>query len=211
MLSGMKPIVLASTSRYRFELLSRLKLPFSVASPNVDETPQEGESARDCALRLASAKAQAVAQFHRGAIVIGSDQVAHSQGILLGKPGNRDAAIDQLLHMQGHATVFHTALAVLDTDHQALHTDCVDTTVRLRPLDSDTIKAYVDLEKPFDVAGAAKIESLGIALVESVSSTDPTALIGLPLIRLVSMLASIGIKVPGTAAAPSPHRQASTK
>ena len=192
----MKKIVLASTSSYRRGLLSRLQLTFVVASSNVDEIAIVGESPRDTALRLALAKAQAVASHEPSAIVIGSDQVAALDGQALGKPGGRQAAIDQLMRMQGRRVLFHTALAAVHSGAPMVQVDCVDTAVVFRSLDRSTIKAYVGHDKPYDVAGAAKIESLGIALVESVESLDPTALIGLPLIRLVTMLTVLGVAVP---------------
>ncbi len=189
-------IVLASTSKYRHELLSRLRLPFSVLSPHVDESPLTNEAPRDTALRLARAKAQAVAAQVPASIVIGSDQVAALGTTVLGKPGNRQAAIEQLLLMQGQRVLFHTALAVIAPGQSAPQVDCVDTAVQFRALDRTAIEAYVDQDTPFDVAGAAKIESLGIALAQSVDSPDPTALIGLPLIRLVTMLHAVGVNVP---------------
>lgn len=187
-------IVLASTSRYRHELLSRLRLPFSVMAPHVDEAALPNEAPRDTAVRLARAKAQVVITQAPSCVVIGSDQVAALGSTVLGKPGQRKAAIEQLLLMQGQRVVFHTALAVAHADR--IQVDCIDTEVQFRPLTRAAIEAYVDLEQPFDVAGAAKIESLGIALVQSVQSPDPTALIGLPLIRLVSMLHALGITIP---------------
>lgn len=192
----MKTIVLASTSPYRRELLSRLRVPFETASPGVDEQARPGESPRDTAIRLAVAKAEVVAAQRPACIVIGSDQVAALEGIMLGKPGHRAAAIDQLKKMQGRAVVFYTALAVARRDSVTTRVDCIDTIVRFRSLNAESIEAYVDLDLPFDVAGAAKIESLGISLVEWVESPDPTALIGLPLIRLVSMLAEFGVSIP---------------
>jgi 7-methyl-GTP pyrophosphatase len=191
----MPPIVLASTSRYRRELLQRLRLPFSVQAPRVDEQAQQGESPRAPACRLALAKAQAVALTQPGAIVIGSDQVADVDGEALSKPGTHEAALAQLTRMQGREVVFHTALAVIGpTGDQQV--DDVPTAVRFRVLPVERLDAYLRAEKPYDCAGAAKIESLGIALLESVRSDDPTALIGLPLIRLTSMLAACGLRLP---------------
>jgi septum formation protein len=191
----MPPIVLASTSRYRRELLQRLRLPFSVQAPRVDEQAQPGESPRATACRLALAKAQAVALTQPGAIVIGSDQVADVDGEALSKPGTHEAALAQLTRMQGREVVFHTALAVIGpTGDQQV--DDVPTAVRFRVLPVERLDAYLRAEKPYDCAGAAKIESLGIALLESVRSDDPTALIGLPLIRLTSMLAACGLRLP---------------
>jgi septum formation protein len=191
----MPPIVLASTSRYRRELLQRLRLPFSVQTPRVDEHALRGESPASTARRLALAKAKVVALERPGAIVIGSDQVADVDGEALSKPGTHEAALAQLTRMQGREVVFHTALAVVDPDG-AQQVDDVPTAVRFRVLPMRQLDAYLRLEQPYDCAGAAKIESLGIALVESVRSEDPTALIGLPLIRLTSMLAVCGVPLP---------------
>ncbi|HQR74783.1 MAG TPA: Maf family nucleotide pyrophosphatase [Burkholderiaceae bacterium] len=192
-------IVLASTSRYRRELLGRLKIAFEVASPQVDETPLDREAPRATALRLAIAKAQEVQSRYLGAVVIGSDQVAEIDGAALGKPMSHPAALAQLERMQGKPVTFHTALAVAGPGREALQVDAVPTTVLMRTLPRTALERYLRLDEPYDCAGAAKIESLGIALVESVESTDPTALIGLPLIRLTAMLshAGIGILDPG--------------
>lgn len=191
----MPPIVLASTSPYRRELLQRLHLPFSVQAPRVDEQALRGESPGATACRLALAKAQAVALDHPGAIVIGSDQVADVDGEALSKPGTHEAALAQLTRMQGCDVVFHTALAVIGLDG-GQQVDDVRTAVRFRRLPVGQLDAYLRLEQPYDCAGAAKIESLGITLLESVRSDDPTALIGLPLIRLTSMLAVCGVRLP---------------
>jgi len=191
----MPPIVLASTSSYRRELLQRLRLPFSVQAPRVDEQALPGETPRATACRLALAKAKAVAADRPGAIVIGSDQVADVDGEALSKPGTHDAALAQLTLMQGREVVFHTALAVVGPsgEHQVVD---VPTAVRFRVLPAAQLDAYLRAEQPYDCAGAAKIESLGITLLESVRSDDPTALIGLPLIRLTSMLAACGVRLP---------------
>ena len=194
-LENMPPIVLASTSPYRRELLQRLRLPFSVQAPRVDEQPLPGESPRVTARRLALAKARAVALGQPAAIVIGSDQVADVDGEALSKPGTHDAALAQLTRMQGREVVFHTALAVIGPGGEE-QVDDVPTAVRFRTLPPAQLDAYLRLEQPYDCAGAAKIESLGIALLESVRSDDPTALIGLPLIRLTSMLAVCGVRLP---------------
>lgn len=191
----MPPIVLASTSPYRRELLQRLRLPFAVQAPAVDECSLPGEAPGDTACRLALAKAKAVALERPGAIVIGADQVADVDGEALSKPGTHDAALDQLARMQGRGIVFHTALAVIGPDG-TLQVEDVPTAVRFRVLPVETLEAYLRAEKPYDCAGAAKIESLGITLLESVRSDDPTALIGLPLIRLTSMLAACGVRLP---------------
>jgi septum formation protein len=188
-------IVLASTSRYRRELLGRLRFDFEVEAPQVDEAPLMGEAPRTTALRLAVAKAQEVQARRVGAVVIGSDQVAEIDGVSLGKPITHAAALAQLERMQGRKVLFHTALAVVGPWPDALQADSVPTTVLMRKLPRDTLERYLRLDEPYDCAGAAKIESLGIALVASVESSDPTALIGLPLIRLTSMLAGAGIEV----------------
>lgn len=187
-------IVLASSSRYRRELLERLHLPFEVMVPELDETALPGESPRATALRLAQAKALAVAARAPGAVVIGSDQVADLDGEPLGKPHTHDRAVEQLSRMQGRLVVFHTALAVVDAQGK-VQAEVVPTLLRMRPLTPATIEAYLRLEEPYDCAGAAKIEKMGIALVEAVDSTDPTALIGLPLVRLCSLLAAAGVPV----------------
>lgn len=191
----MPPIVLASTSPYRHALLQRLRLPFSVQAPHVDEHPLRDESPCSTARRLALAKAKAVAVEQPGAIVIGSDQVADVDGEALSKPGTHEAALAQLTRMQGREVVFHTALAVVGPDGEP-QVDDVPTSVRFRVLPAQQLDAYLRLDRPYDCAGAAKIESLGITLLESVRSEDPTALIGLPLIRLTSMLAVCGVHLP---------------
>ncbi len=191
----MPPIVLASTSPYRRQLLARLRLPFTVQAPQVDEQALPGESPAATARRLAQAKAAAVASRRPGAIVIGSDQVADVDGEALSKPGTHEAALAQLTRMQGREVVFHTALAVVGPDGRR-QVDEVPTAVRFRVLPVDQLEAYLRLERPYDCAGAAKIESLGIVLAESVRADDPTALIGLPLIRLTSMLAACGVPLP---------------
>jgi septum formation protein len=193
----MPPIVLASTSPYRRALLQRLRLPFIVDAPQVDERPAAGEAPAATALRLAQAKAHAVAPRHPAALIIGSDQVADADGTALGKPGDFDKALAQLEFMQGRMVVFHTALAVLDAASGAVRAVDVPTIVRFRRLPRPALEQYLRLDEPFDCAGAAKIESAGIALVESVQSDDPTALIGLPLIALTSLLAEFGVDVLG--------------
>jgi len=195
----MHSIVLASTSPYRRELLRRLQLTFSVKAPDVDESPHPGEAPLSTALRLAQAKAQAVARQMPSSVVIGSDQVADVDGEALSKPGTHDAALAQLARMQGREVVFHTALSVADPAGK-VQTESVPTRVRFRCLPRVQLEAYLRAERPYDCAGAAKIESLGIVLVESVTSDDPTALIGLPLIQLTSMLAACGILLPGPGA-----------
>lgn len=190
----MPPLVLASTSRYRAQLLARLGLPFDTARPEVDEQPMPGESPATLALRLAAAKAAAVAASRPGALVLGSDQVASCDGRILGKPGTREAAIAQLQRMSGREAVFLTAVALARDGQveQALDT----TTVRFRGLSSDEIVRYVDAESPLDCAGSFKSEGLGIVLFESVESRDPTALVGLPLIATARLLRAQGIPLP---------------
>ncbi len=191
----MARIVLASTSPYRRELLQRLRLPFDVLAPRVDEAALPGETPRTTALRLARAKAEEVAARTTDAVVIGSDQVADVEGAPLSKPGSHAAALEQLARMQGRTIVFHTALAVVDAARGRTLVDCVPTSVRFRRLRHAALEAYLRAEQPYDCAGAAKIEGLGIALVEAVASDDPTALIGLPLIRLTAMLEALGMPV----------------
>jgi septum formation protein len=192
----MQSIVLASTSRYRRELLARLALPFTVSAPRIDEASLPSEPPRTTAQRLALAKAEAIAAKNPGAIVIGSDQVADVDGEALSKPGNHDGAVAQLRRMRGRAIVFHTAVAVIAASRRFAEVECVPTTVRFRELSDAAIDAYLRAEPAYDCAGSAKIESLGITLVESVRSDDPTALIGLPLIRLTSLLAACGVTLP---------------
>jgi septum formation protein len=188
-------LVLASSSPYRRLLLERLRVPYSSASPDLDESPLPGEAPPHTAVRLAEAKARAVAARFPGAIVIGSDQVAVLDGAPLGKPGSHAAALAQLLAMRGRSVVFHTALCVLDAARGTCRTEDVPTTVQFREYSDAQAERYLELEKPYDCAGSAKIEAMGIALVEKVVSTDPTALIGLPLIALVSLLREAGVEV----------------
>ncbi len=189
-------LILGSTSVYRRELLARLRLPFDVLAPQVDETPRPGEAPQALALRLARAKAEAVAAaFTDDVVVIGSDQVADLKGQCLGKPGHLAGARAQLQAMRGQQLVFHTALCVLRprTGHLALRV--VDVTVQLRALSDAEIDTYLMLEQPFDCAGSAKVEALGISLLDAVHSDDPTALVGLPLIATHQMLADAGLPV----------------
>jgi septum formation protein len=188
-------IVLASTSLYRRELLARLRLPFEVRAPVVNEAALPGEAARETALRLAQAKARAVAPDCPAKLIIGCDQVAVLDGVSLGKPGNHANAVAQLKAMRGRSVLFHTALALLNASTGALQTAEVPTTVRFRQYGDAEIERYLEMERPYDCAGSAKIEGLGIVLVESVHSSDPTALIGLPLMRLAAMLRNEGVAV----------------
>ena len=188
-------LVLASTSRYRAELLERLRLPFQTARPDVDETPHGSEPPASLALRLATAKAEAVARQQPQAVVIGSDQVASCDGQLLGKPGSREGAIAQLQGMSGSDVVFLTAVAVAGPGAAA--GQALDTTlVRFRPLPDDAIARYVDAEQPWDCAGSFRCEGLGIALFEAIETSDPTALVGLPLIATARLLRAAGFVLP---------------
>lgn len=189
-------LVLASSSAYRRELLARLRVPFEVAAPNVDEAPLAGEVPRSTALRLAETKARAVAETYRQALVVGSDQVAVLDASPVGKPGNYESALAQLTAMSGRTVTFHTALCLLDARTGACEIEEVPTRVQLRPYTVEQARRYLAAEPAFDCAGSAKIESLGIALTERVESEDPTALIGLPLIALVTMLKRYGVEVP---------------
>ncbi len=188
-----RTVVLGSTSRYRRELLSRLNLPFEVAAPEVDETPLPGESPHDLALRLALAKARAVATRHPQAVVIGSDQVADLVGQPLGKPGTHERAVQQLRQMRGQTVVFQTALAVVCQATGFEQVDLAPVRVRFRDLTDTEIDNYLQIEKPYDCAGSAKSEGLGIALLDSIENDDPTALVGLPLIRTARMLRAAGV------------------
>lgn len=187
--------MLGSTSRYRRELLERLRLPFSVSAPDVDETPAPGEAPRELALRLALAKAHAVATQHPDAIVIGSDQVADLAGQPLGKPGEHARAVQQLRQMRGKTVIFQTALAVVCLNSGFEAADLAAVRVVFRDLSDDEIEAYLQAEKPYDCAGSAKSEGLGIALLESIDNDDPTALVGLPLIRTARLLRQAGVKL----------------
>ena len=189
------PIVLASTSPYRRDLLARLRLRFEVRAPAVDEAALPGEAARETALRLAQAKARAVAPDCPAALVIGCDQVAVLDGVSLGKPGNYANAVAQLKAMRGRSVLFHTALALFNARTGVLQTAEVPTTVRFRQFGDGEIERYLEMERPYDCAGSARIEGLGIVLVESVESTDPTALIGLPLMQLAAMLRTEGVAI----------------
>ena len=188
-------LVLGSTSRYRRELLERLHVPFEVAAPGVDETAEAGESPRELALRLALSKANAVARRFPGAVVIGSDQVADLDGTALGKPGSHGRAVDQLRRMRGLSVVFQTAVAVVCRDSGFERVDLAAVRVRFRDLTDDEIEAYLRLEQPYDCAGSARSEGLGIALLDAIDSDDPTALVGLPLIRTCRMLRAAGVKL----------------
>ena len=186
-------LILGSTSRYRYELLSRLRIPFDVVAPDVDETPLAGESPLALASRLALAKAHAVAKLHPQAVVIGSDQVADLHGEPLGKPGNHDRAVQQLQRMRGQTVVFQTAVAVVCHATGFEQMEVAPVRVRFRDLTDTEIESYLQVEQPYDCAGSAKSEGLGIALLDAIDNDDPTALIGLPLIRTCRMLREAGI------------------
>jgi septum formation protein len=186
-------LILASTSRYRRELLERLRLPFDVRAPAVDERPHHDERPAALALRLALAKADAVAGDDAEAVVIGSDQVADLDCRAIGKPGDHERATAQLRSMRGRTVIFQTAVAVICRASDFRAVELVPVTVRFRDLTDAEIERYLRAETPYDCAGSAKIETLGIALLESVDSNDPTALIGLPLIRTCALLRAAGI------------------
>lgn len=189
-----KKLILASTSIYRKELLERLRIPFEIISPKVDETPLAGESTTALALRLAKAKAAAVAQHHPDAWVIGSDQVADLNGAAIGKPGNFERALAQLQLMRGATVTFHTALCLMHGDKAS--TLSIPTEVSFRNLSDEILENYLLTEEPYDCAGSAKSEGLGISLLEAIKSEDPTALIGLPLIALSGLLRDAGFAIP---------------
>lgn len=184
-------LILASGSAYRKELLTRLRLPFTVAIPGIDETPLPGELPQETALRLSQEKALAIAADHPDTIIIASDQVATLDNLQIGKPHTHENAFKQLQMMRGREVIFHSALCLLDAREQApvrLQMDNIQTCVRFRDLPDHELDAYLHIEQPYDCAGSAKNEGLGIALIERIDSTDPTALTGLPLIALTGML-----------------------
>jgi septum formation protein len=195
-------LVLASTSRYRRELLERFGLPFVVASPHLDETALPGEAPLATAVRLAAAKARAVAGYYPDALVIGADQVADCDGLAVSKPGDHATAVHQLAAQAGRRIVFHTAVALLNTRTGVLGSAVVDVTSQFRRLAAAEIEAYLQRDQPYDCAGSVRSEGLGIALFESIESTDPTALIGLPLIALARLLRAEGVALPPPIVAP---------
>jgi septum formation protein len=190
-----RPLVLGSTSRYRRELLARLNIPFDVASPDVDETPRAGERPAELARRLALEKARSVARRFPQAVVIGSDQVADLEGQPLGKPGTHDRAVAQLRSMRGRSVVFQTAVAVVCAQTGFEADDLAAVHVRFRDLADAEIESYLQAEQPYDCAGSAKSEGLGIVLLDAIDSDDPTALVGLPLIRTCRMLREAGLRL----------------
>lgn len=190
-----RQLILGSTSPYRRELMQRLRIPFDVVSPEVDESPLARESPRNLACRLALEKARAVARLHPRAVVIGSDQVADLDGEPLGKPGTHVRAREQLRRMSGKTVIFQTAVAVVSLEAGFSQEDLAPVRVKFRDLNEAEIQAYLLAERPYDCAGSAKSEGLGIALLESIDSDDPTALVGLPLIRTCRMIRAAGVKV----------------
>ncbi|HEY3117293.1 MAG TPA: Maf family nucleotide pyrophosphatase [Chloroflexota bacterium] len=192
----LKTLVLGSASPYRRSMLDRLRLPFIVEVPAIDETTRRGEAPSKTAIRLAQLKAKAVGDRHPEALVIGCDQVLELDGRHLGKPGTNIKAFQQIQAMQGHVVLYHSALVLLNAETGKLQRDSVLTTVRFRSLEPAQIERYLDADSPFDIAGAVKAEGLGIALMESAESADPTAIIGLPLIALTRMLIAEGVEIP---------------
>ncbi len=183
-----QPLILASSSPYRKELLARLGLAFETVSPEVDESPLPGEPPRDTALRLAQVKARKIAETHPEALVIGCDQVATLDGMQLGKPGNHENATKQLRMMQGRTVIFHSALCLYNAKTLTMQAEVVPYEVEFRKLSDEQIERYLRTEQPYNCAGSAKSEGLGIALISSMHGSDPNALIGLPLIKLITML-----------------------
>jgi MAF protein len=188
-----RALVLASTSLYRKALLERLGLPFTVAAPAIDESSRPGEAPADTAVRLAEAKARGVAAAHPDALIVGSDQVADFHGTAIGKPRDAGDALQQLRAMQGQTIVFHTGVALLDVRSGRCRRALVDVASTFRQLGDAALEAYLERDQPYDCAGSVKVETLGIALFTRIASDDPTALIGLPLIRLTDMLIAEGL------------------
>lgn len=191
-----RPLVLASTSPYRRELLGRLRIPFETASPGTDETALPGESPPALAQRLALAKASGIADARPDAIVIGSDQVADLDGEAISKPGDHERATAQLRRMRGRRIVFHTAVAVLCIDDRFRQQVIATATASFRALTDDEIERYLRADQPYDCAGSARSEGLGVSLLDAIDSDDPTTLVGLPLIRVCAMLRAAGLRIP---------------
>lgn len=191
--TSMRQLVLASTSPFRRELLDRLRLPFEVDAPNVDERQRHGEAPRTLVQRLAEAKARAVAPKFPGALIIGSDQVACIAGEILGKPGSRERAVAQLRQASGKEVIFETGLCLFDAEHDRAEVCCESYRVQFRSLSDAEISGYIDLEQPLNCAGSFKSEGLGVALFERMDGADPTSLIGLPLLRLLGLLRAAGV------------------
>lgn len=192
----MLPLLLASSSVYRRELLARLQLPFTCSSPDIDESPLAGEPAIELVRRLAQAKAQALAASHPGHLIIGSDQVAVLDGKIIGKPHTFDKAREQLLAASGASVTFLTGLALLNSQSGHCQLDCIPFTVHMRTLDPARVEHYLRAEQPYDCAGSFKAEGLGVSLFQRTEGPDATSLVGLPLIRLVDMLLAEGIQIP---------------
>lgn len=190
-----RKLILGSTSPYRRALLQRLRIPFEIAAPDVDETAQPLETPKQLACRLAMAKARAIAAQFPGCVVIGSDQVADLDGQALGKPGDHTRATVQLQRMRGRTVIFQTAVAVVCLETGFAQMDLAQVKVKFRELSNDEIETYLRAETPYDCAGSAKSEGLGIALLESIDNDDPTALVGLPLIRTCRMIQAAGVRV----------------
>lgn len=202
-----RAIVLASSSRYRQQQLALLRLPFTTDTPGIDEGALPGESPAATAQRLSLLKAQACAPRHAGALLIGADQVADLDGTPIGKPGDHASATRQLRAMSGRTVHFHSGLALVDAATGRHRVGCTTTTVRFRTLSDAAIESYLHADQPYDCAGSARIESLGICLVAAVHSDDPTALVGLPLILLTTLLADFGVDLPP----PSPAQGSDTR
>lgn len=188
-------LILASSSPFRRELLQRLQWPFTVTSPDVDETAWQDELPEQTSLRLAKAKAIKVAESHPNSLIVGCDQVATLDGLQIGKPGTHENAVKQLTMMRGRSVVFHSALCLYNTNTKKMQAEVVPFTVKFRDLTDVQIESYLLKEQPYNCAGSAKSEGLGIAIIASMQGEDPNALIGLPLIRLVAMLENEGITV----------------
>lgn len=193
----MRPLILGSSSPYRRELLERLHLDFTVDAPDIDETPQPGETAPDYVRRLAHEKAEEVGTRHPDALVISSDQCAEFNGQLLGKPGTHDAAVEQLRQLSGQDATFRTGLCLLDTGNGTCRYFESSHTVCYKELSEDVIEHYLQSEQPYNCTASFKSEGLGISLVHHVSGDDPTALIGLPMIHLIELLRDAGLEIPG--------------
>ncbi|WP_296219131.1 Maf family protein [Pseudomonas sp. UBA2684] len=192
----MLPLVLASSSPYRRELLARLQRPFSCSTPAIDETRHPDEDAATLVQRLAREKAQALQNSHPRHLIIGSDQVAVLDGQILGKPHTFERARDQLLAASGKSVIFLTGLALLNSENHHCQVDCISFTVHFRPLSEAQITRYLHAEQPYDCAGSFKAEGLGVSLFRSTQGADASSLIGLPLIRLVDMLHNAGVEIP---------------
>lgn len=192
----MSKLVLASESQYKKALLQRLPIDFITHAPYIDESPLENEKPFDMVKRLAIAKAQTLATEYPDALIISTDQCSVNNNIILGKPGNLENAVIQLTQLSNQNIIFYTGLAVLNTKTQNIQADIIPYTVKFKPLSQEQIIRYLNKEKPFDCAGSFKSEGLGISLCQALHGDDPTALIGLPLIRLVSMLALENIMIP---------------